>query len=257
MKKIELLFPDFCNIYGESYNVEYLRRSSSEIQVIETGHKDTPAFVNDNVDMVYLGCTTERKQEQIIEILRPYKGRIIELIEQGTLFLITGNSIEIFGEKIIDGTKLIPGLGIFDFYSERYMQKERHNSQYVGTFDPQEENEEPITMLGHKSQFSFAYRPSKADDSSNPKSFVYDNSCVFNPFVNLEIGVGMNKDTKEEGIRINNFFATYSLGPFFILNPLFAKYVLRKIGLEDRIAFEDDALRAYEYRLNELRENLG
>ena len=64
MKKVELLFPELCNIYGESYNVEYLRRCSDEIEVINTNHMDTPAFVNEDVDMIYLGCTTERKQEQ-------------------------------------------------------------------------------------------------------------------------------------------------------------------------------------------------
>ena len=35
MKKIELLFPELCNIYGESYNVEYLKRSNPDnIEVI-------------------------------------------------------------------------------------------------------------------------------------------------------------------------------------------------------------------------------
>ena len=257
MKNIELLFPDFCNIYGESYNIEYLRRSNSEINVIETTHKMQPAFVKDKVDMIYLGCTTERKQEEIIELLRPYRGRIIELINDGTIFLVTGNSIEIFGQEIkegnmlnskagIDGRRTIPCLDIFDFYSERYMNKERHNSQYVGQFTPTEAGEAPITMLGHKSQFSFSY-------SNLDKGFDGD----FDYFIDLEIGVGMNKETKREGIHRNNFFATYSLGPYFILNPLFAKYLLRKMGLDDKLAFELEIMEAYEYRLHELRENLG
>ena len=85
MKKVELLFPELCNIYGESYNVEYLRRCSDEIEVINTNHMDTPAFVNEDVDMIYLGCTTERKQEQIIGILSQYRDRIIELIDKGVI----------------------------------------------------------------------------------------------------------------------------------------------------------------------------
>lgn len=264
MKNIELLFPDFCNIYGESYNVEYLRRSNSEINVIETTHKIEPAFAQDKVDMIYLGCTTEKKQEQIIEILRPYRERIIELINGGTIFLVTGNSIEIFGQAIKDGLRKIPSLGIFDFTSERFMEKERHNSQYVGTFNPGE-NEDPIIMLGHKSQFSFSYRAASGTaDTSSEKSFAaagdvfaYDDGCGFSPFVDLEIGIGMNKGTKEEGIRKNNFFATYSLGPYFILNPLFAKYLLRKMGLDDTLIFEQEIMEAYEYRLHELRDNLS
>ena len=102
MKKVELLFPELCNIYGESYNVEYLRRCSDEIEVINTNHMDTPAFVNEDVDMIYLGCTTERKQEQIIGILSQYRDRIIELIDKGVIFLATGNAVEIFGNYIED-----------------------------------------------------------------------------------------------------------------------------------------------------------
>ena len=36
MKKVELLFPELCNIYGESYNIEYLKRCSKDIDVIYT-----------------------------------------------------------------------------------------------------------------------------------------------------------------------------------------------------------------------------
>ena len=246
MKKIELLFPDLCNIYGESYNVEYLSRCNSEINVIKTTHKQEPSFIKEDVDMIYLGCTTEKKQEEIIEILMPHKARIEELIATGTIFLVTGNSIETFGREIKDADRLIPALGLFDFTSERYMLTERHNSQYVGSFVPQEENESPITMLGHRSQFSFSYRkPGETFDDG------------FDCFIDIEIGIGMNKETKKEGIHKNNFFATYSLGPYFILNPLFTKYVLRKLGLSDTLAFENEIMEAYEYRLKELRENLG
>ena len=250
MKNVELLYPDFCNIYGESYNAEYLRRCSRDIHIIETSHKTEPAFVTENVDMIYLGCTTEYKQEQIIHLLTPHRQRLMELIENGTILLITGNSIEIFGREIKDEDRIIPALGIFDFTSERYMEKDRHNSQYVGLFNPNEEGEGPITMLGHKSQFSFSY-----GDFDNPQD--RGNTLGFSPFIDVEIGIGMNPDIKMEGIRRNNFFATYSLGPYFILNPLFAKYLLRKMGLDDSLEFEKEIMEAYNYRLNELRMNLG
>ncbi|MDO4518656.1 MAG: hypothetical protein Q4B78_05545, partial [Bacillota bacterium] len=141
-------------------------------------------------------------------------------------------------KEIRDGDRVIPALGIFDFSAERYMDRERHNSQYVGVF--KDENGEEITMLGHRSQFSFAYgdfEPTK--------------------FIDIEIGIGMNPETKAEGVHINNFFATYSLGPYLIMNPLFAKYLLRKLGLDDTLAFEAEAIEAYEYRRDELRRNLG
>ena len=227
MKKVEVLFPELCNIYGESYNAEYLKRCSSEIEVIGTNHKDVPAFASEDVDMIYLGCTTERKQEQIIGILSRYRGRITELIDKGTVFLVTGNAVEIFGNYIEDAGRKIDALGIFDFHSVRYMSRDRHNSQFVGRFDD-------ITMLGHRSQFSFAYGD-------------FDES-----FIEIEKGIGMNPETSREGIHRNNFFGTYSLGPFLILNPLFTKKLLRLMGVSDSLCFEKEIIEAYEYRLDEL-----
>ena len=231
MKKVELLFPELCNIYGESYNVDYLRRCSDEIEVINTNHMDTPAFVNEDVDMIYLGCTTERKQEQIIGILSQYRDRIIELIDKGVIFLATGNAVEIFGNYIEDAGRKIDALGIFDFYSVRYMRRDRHNSQFIGTFDD-------ITVLGHRSQFSFAY----GDFDDN--------------FIDIQKGIGMNPDTKKEGVRRNNFYGTYSLGPFLILNPLFAKKLMRIMGIDDTLCFEKEIVEAYEYRLTELNRTM-
>ena len=231
MKKVELLFPELCNIYGESYNVEYLRRCSDEIEVINTNHMDTPAFVNEDVDMIYLGCTTERKQEQIRGILSQYRDRIIELIDKGVIFLATGNAVEIFGNYIEDAGRKIDALGIFDFYSVRYMRRDRHNSQFIGTFDD-------ITVLGHRSQFSFAY----GDFDDN--------------FIDIQKGIGMNPDTKKEGVRRNNFYGTYSLGPFLILNPLFAKKLMRIMGIDDTLCFEKEIVEAYEYRLTELNRTM-
>ena len=232
MKRIELLFPELCNIYGESYNVEYLKRSNPEnIEVISTNHKQQPAFVTEDVDMIYLGCTTERKQETIIEILKPHKARIQELIDKGVIFLVTGNAIEIFGNYIKDEERKIEALGMFDFYSERYMNRDRHNSQYIGTYNG-------LKMLGHRSQFSFAYGD-------------FDNY-----FVEIEKGIGMNPDTKREGIHVNNFYATYSLGPYMILNPHFAKELLEIMGLEPNLCFEKEIMEAYEYRLSELTRTI-
>ncbi len=231
MKKVEVLFPELCNIYGESYNAEYLKRCSSEIEVIGTNHKDVPAFASEDVDMIYLGCTTERKQEQIIGILSRYRGRITELIDKGTVFLVTGNAVEIFGNYIEDAGRKIDALGIFDFHSVRYMSRDRHNSQFVGRFDD-------ITMLGHRSQFSFAYGD-------------FDES-----FIEIEKGIGMNPETSREGIHRNNFFGTYSLGPFLILNPLFTKQLLRLMGVSDSLCFEKEIIEAYEYRLDELMRTI-
>ncbi len=231
MKTVEYIFAPYCNIYGEFYNMEYLKKSNDEINIIKSSHKDEPYFVSNHVDMIYLGCMTEEKQEKAIQLLMPYRDRIKELIEDGAVFLVTGNSIEMFGKYILDGDRRIPALDIFDFYSERQMNN-RHNSLFVGEF-------KGMKLLGHKSQYSMAY------------------GNFEKPFMNLDRGYGMNTDTKKEGIWYKNFYGTYSLGPFLVLNPYFTKYILRELGLNDDLKFEKEIIEAYEYRLADFLDRVN
>lgn len=236
MKKIEFLFPELCNIFAESYNIEYLTKCNDEIEVIETRATETPKFIKDKVDMVYLGCMTESGQEKAVEVLNKYKKELSKQIDEGMLFLVTGNAIELFGEYIDCEGRRIDCLDIFNFHAVRCMQDDRHNSHFIGNF---ETDKGKIEILGHKSQFSFSY-DADAEDA----------------MINIRKGIGMNPETKSEGVRKNNFFATYSLGPFLVQNPYFTKFLLRKMGLKDALCFEKEAIECYEYRLAELDRNM-
>ena len=90
--KIEILFPEFCNLYGDLANMDYLRRCLPQAEFVETSLQEEPLLAREKVDMVYLGPMTERLQEAVLEKLRPLRARIWELIDQDTLFLCTGNS---------------------------------------------------------------------------------------------------------------------------------------------------------------------
>ena len=48
--------------------------------------------------------------------------------------------------------------------------------------------------------------------------------------------------------------ATYLTGPLLVLNPPFTKQLLRELGAEDTLAFEEAAMEAYEARLAEVRD---
>ena len=229
-KTIEILFPEFCNLFADISNMKYLKKCLQDANFIETSFNDEPAFLSQDIDMIYLGPMTEKTQEKVINKLKPYKQKIEELIEKNVVFLVTGNSIEIFGKYIEneDETK-IEGLGIFDIYAKRDMLH-RHSSIFVGKY-------EDIELVGFKSQFTFAYG---------------DNSNIF--FAEVEKGIGLNPESKFEGIQKNNFIATYVIGPILILNPEFTKKLIEKMGIENpSIAFEEDAKRAYEQRLKELK----
>ena len=121
--KIEILYPEFCNLNGDMGNVRYLKKCLPEAEFIETAIDEKPAFsMEDNISLIYMGTLSERSQEIVIEKLMPYKQRIEELIEKGQAFLFTGNSVEVLGKYIEndDGNR-IEGLGIVDIYAKRDM----------------------------------------------------------------------------------------------------------------------------------------
>lgn len=229
--KIEILYPEFCNLNGDMGNMKFLQKCLPEAEMIETAIEDKPTFISqDDISLVYMGTLSERAQELAIEKLKPYVEEIKNKIEQGQLFLFTGNSVEILGKYIEneDGSK-INGLGIFDIHAKRDMLH-RHNSFFLGEYDD-------IEILGFKSQFTMLY-------GNNDNNY----------FMKTKLGIGINKETKLEGIHQNNFFATYVIGPILILNPQFTKKLLKLMGVEEpELAFEKEVLEAYNVRLKKFK----
>jgi len=228
--KIEILFPEFCNLYGDISNMNYLKKCIKKANFIETAFDEEPKFVNEKINFIYLGPMTENMQEKVIKKLMPYKEKIVELINEDVIFLVTGNAIEIFGKYIEneDGSK-IEALDIFDIYSKRDMLH-RHNSIFIGSW-------EDIEIVGFKSQFTFLY-------GNNEENY----------FAKAEKGFGLNKESNLEGIQKNNFIGSNLLGPILILNPYFTKKLIEKMGIkEPKLAFEEDTIKAYEQRLEEFK----
>ena len=229
--KIEVLFPEFCNLNGDMGNIEYLKKCIPDAEIVETTINKEPAFVKENdISLIYMGTMSEKTQELVIDRLKPYKERIEKLIEDGQVFLFTGNSIEVFGKYIEneDETK-IEGLGIFDIHSKRSMMK-RHNSLFMGEYDG-------IDIIGFKSQFTMLY-------GNNEENY----------FIKVSKGIGFNPESKLEGIKKNNFFATNVIGPFLIMNPLFTQKLMRYMKNENsKLAFEEHILKAYQVRLERFK----
>ncbi len=229
--KIEILFPEFCNLFGDMSNMRYLQKCLPEAEFVETPFEAEPRFLTEDVNLVYLGPMTERTQERVIEKFQPYRERIQALIEAGTAFLFTGNALEVLGTAVErEGGGRIPCLGLLPLLAKRDMMH-RHNSTFLGTFQGKE-------VMGFKSQFTMAYPEGEIEG-----------------LFEKEKGVGLNKKCKFEGVRKNNFFGTYLLGPVLILNPDFTLYLLSSMGVEKpRLAFEEDMRAACRKRLKDFRE---
>ena len=231
MIKIEILFSEICNLYGDLYNIKYLQKCIKDVECTYTSLTDEPKFVTEDVDMIYMAPMTEKSQEIVIKKLRPYTQIIQELINKNKVFLLTGNAFEIFGKYIEneDGSK-IEGLDITNTYAKRRMMN-RYNSLFLGQV-------EDIKIVGFKAQFSMSY----GDNSNN---YAFD----------VIRGSGINEPSKFEGVRINNFIGTYVLGPILILNPLFTKYILKLLGQDDKLEFEETIMETYNNRLQEFEKS--
>ncbi|MCR5004853.1 MAG: hypothetical protein K6A77_02995 [Clostridiales bacterium] len=236
MIRIEILYSETANLYGDNFCINYIKQSLDEVEIIQTALTETPRFVNEAVDLVYMGPMPESSQELVIEALRPHMEALRRRIDEGKVFLMTGNAFEVFGLYIEneDGTR-IPGLELFGGYAKRRMM-DRFNGMFLGSLEDLDGKE--LKILGFKSQFTHFYGDTGVDYA----------------FKRLR-GKGLNPDAEGEGVRIKNFIGTYLIGPLLVVNPLFTVYILQLCGIKDpHPAFEEEAMEAYNIRLKEFED---
>ncbi len=223
---IEILYPHSCNLFGDRGNVMYLKNNLPEATFIETSLNDKPYFVENEVNFIYLGPMSESMQEKVVERLKPFKERLNELIENKVFFLLTGNAVEIFGKEVADkdgsGFK---GLGLLDITCQRDMFG-RKNSLFKGKY-------ENIEVVGFQSQFTIT--------NSNEEG-------LFEKIY----GLGLNRQSKYEGVKKNNLFATYLTGPLLVLNPYFTEKLFDLMGIKkERLHLENEVKEAYRLRIED------
>lgn len=229
--KIEILYEETCNLYGDPQNAAYLKASVPDAEFFRTSLADRPYFADNRPDMILMGSMSESTQRKVIEALSPYTKRIEELIDDGVVFLVTGNASEVFARHISYVTEEIEtdGLGILDF-TVRTDWFKRFNCKVLAKFGD-------MTVTGFRSQFGMVSG---------------DNSGEY--FIEVIRGTGMNEKNRFEGVRRKNFFATQLLGPILPLNPLFCEYLISLAGGNGSAAFRDEAMAAYEQRVREFSD---
>lgn len=225
--KIEVLFPEICSLNGDIYNPKYLSECIKGSNLIYTSFDDEPSFTKEKIDLIYIGSMTEHNQELVIEKLMKYKSKIEELINNNTIFLVTGNATNIFGKSIFKKGKEIKALNIFDFYTIQDFEH-RYHELFLGKF-------EKLDIIGFRSDFGKIYRN-------------------IDSFIEVKKGIGNSAKDNNEGIRKNNFFATNILGPFLIQNPLFTKYLINLMDPKIKeLKYETEIMDAYKTRLEEYK----
>jgi lipid II isoglutaminyl synthase (glutamine-hydrolysing) len=233
---IEMLFPEIANLHGDNANVTYLSQCRPDARVVRTSLTDTPAFASGDVDLVYLGPLTEQGQLKAIQRLRPHKARIEELIDGGTSFLFTHNAVEVLGARIRNDEMGYDeaGVGVFDIESTLSMFG-RYNGKVTGVAA---ETDQPI--VGYKSQFSMV-----------------TGGDALPGFLTADRGIGRNRSTTVEGVRVNNFIGTSLIGPLLVLNPHFTRGLIARLDphSEPVLAHEHLAVAAYEWRLAHFGED--
>ena len=228
--KLEYLYPELGNLYGDGANLRYLQKCLPEAETVETHLGDEPAFVSDpEVVFLYSGPMTERGQGIALEALRPWASALLARLEDGLHALFTGNSMELLGKSITDGDAALEGLGLVDLASRRDL-KHRANSFFLGKAEEYE-------ITAFNSRFSHS-----APGEGLPGAF------------QVVRGIGMEPGCAFEGYRFHNLLGTYLLGPLLVLNPLLTRKLLAELGFDREPAFFAEALQAYEARLSEFRD---
>ncbi|MDD5922849.1 MAG: hypothetical protein PUC44_06700 [Eubacteriales bacterium] len=254
--KIEVLYPEVANLYGELGNIMYLRASLEQsgipCEITETPLTERPAFLDPEkgIEFVYLGTVTEHSQELILEKFKGFREDFEAAVERGTHILITGNSLEIFGSGVKDkdgsGFK---GLGMFPFRTERNMMH-HYNAFCVDRYFPPEGSTGRTKLLAEKPVVGFKCQFTQSYYEEEPEA-----SEKFSPLFVAERGPGFNPDVTSEGIRYNNLMLTYMIGPIFVLSPYFMLSLLSEMKYEDaKPAYEKSAEEAYVRRLKEFRD---
>jgi CobQ-like glutamine amidotransferase family enzyme len=269
--KIEVLFNDVCNLYGDNGNEQYLRLCLPEADFIDTPFNLEPYFAKNDVDMVIISSMSETAQVKVIERLLPYRDRLELLIDKGVIFLATGNAYEIFCNEIIDNGEFVDGLKIFPLFVQREML-DRYSGLLKGRFTY---NNYTADILGFQAQFTklctnqpFHDEPFLILDKDKGRGTFCDvePNYTYKNGLNL-YGVsfhGHGHDEKQpfdannqitEGIHRNNFFGTSLLAPILPQNPALTKYIMKLLGVRyPKLAFEETAFKAFNRRLSDFNK---
>ena len=203
--KIAHLYYDILNLYGENGNIRALKRYFERQDIKTEIHFLT---INDKIefdkyDVFYMGMGTEDGLLLVLNDIMKYKNDIENAINKNKHFIVTGNSLELFGLNITRNDKKYEALNIFPYYTIH----------------------EDFRIVGSV-VFTTNLIPEKIIGFQNRCGVMYG---IDKPLFKVIDGVGCTLDLKKEGYNYKNFYGTYLLGPLLIRNPYFTNYIVKSI----------------------------
>lgn len=206
MITIAHLYHDLLNLYGENGNIKVLKRELEkqgvEVSVKKLSILDELHF--DDYNFIYMGAGTEGNQKIALKHLIQYKEDIKRAFDANTFFLITGNSLEMFGQNITDLNNTVhEAIGLFP-YTAKEVDFRIADEVYFGSRITK------LPILGFQNQ----------------NSIIQDNT---DPMFAVIKGVGSYPNSKGEGIFKNHFYGTYVIGPILVRNPYLLDYLIHEI----------------------------
>ncbi|MBR1417254.1 MAG: hypothetical protein IJ572_05525 [Bacilli bacterium] len=193
MIKILHLYYDLLNLYGENANVRALVKSLEEQEVkVRVDFKSLEDDINIlDYDFIYVGSGSYESLTLAKDNIKKLSKDIKKFIDDNKYILSTGNSIELFDNILNYKSKRV------DF---------RIVGEQVYTFD----NIDKL-IIGFQ----------------NRDSVIYD--VKETPLFQVKEGTGYEPNILSEGIKHNNFYGTYLLGPILVRNPYFLEYIVKNL----------------------------
>lgn len=222
MKTIKILhlYYDLLNMYGENGNMRALVKKieAQRIDVVVDFKSVDDQIDFKDYDFIYVGTGSDENYELAKNDLRKYGDNLKECIKNNVFILATGNALDLFGElKILNfKTKKID----FRIIGEQVYNYKDIDKKVIGF-----QNRDKVII---------------EDD----ERYLFE----------VIKGTGYDINYKYEGIRYNNFYGTYLLGPLLIRNPYFLEYLvknlLESLGIKYKYLEHDISFKAYQEYLN-------
>ncbi len=216
MKTIRIahLYYDLMNLYGENGNVRAIVKQleSQNVKVVVSFLTIDNTIDFSNYDFYYIGEGTIDNTLLVLNDLKKYKASIKKCVKEGKFFLVTGDSVSLFGESLIIDDEYYEGINVLPYTAKgidfRIVGEQFYTSKLI--------NEDIIGF-------------------QNRETIIDDYDGIFN----VSTGTGFKPNVMSEGINVNNFYGTYLLGPLLVRNPYFTEYLVKELLKFNKIDYKE------------------